>query len=1166
VKKIVYAVCVLCLVCCSCYRSEAQNTSNKGKDFWLGYGNHIQGYNSKTQQMAVYITSDVNTQGTIEIPGLNYSTSFTVTANAITTVPIPQAAYIPGGNGATGPNNNNGNGTYNLGIHITSVKDIVVYAHIYYLSVSGATLVLPTPTLGKDYISINYTQISNQPNCFSYFFIVAVEDNTEVDITPSADTQGSNTGQAGWLAGTTHHISLKKGEIYQVLGKQLSNVNGIATGGDLTGSVIHSVSTTSEPCKRIAVFSGSGKIGIGCLTGLPGSQFSSDNLYQQVYPTAAWGKKFVTTPLKSRSYDVFRIVKSDPTAVVTINGGQIPNSSFVANMYYDFISHTPNVVESDKPIQVVQYAVTQGRDLNCPSTYVEANGDPEMIYLNPVEQTLTNITMYSTDKFLIREHYVNIVILTKDVQGFKLDNVSRVSDFKTFSASLEYSYAQITVTSGTHTLTANGGFNAIAYGFGSAESYGYAAGANFKSLNIEAESKVSHQFVSSGCVNEVFNFRITLSYVTSKLSWNLGDGSAAIDVINPIADSTFQESGKTFYIYKLKQDISYNAVKDYTVEVTAQNTSGECGSTEVIDLAFTIFGPPIAKFSASAEVCSNVQTQFTDQSDGAGRTIASWKWDFGDSTSSILQNPKHTYSASGNYNVTLTITNGSSCGPVSFPQTIKILKLPVAGFLQQTVSCAPPVMRFTDTSTSADGTIIKWIWDYGDKTIETRTSATAFDHTYPSSGVYTVKLIVQTDKGCESDLLSRTINVSPSPLVDFVLPEVCLTDAFAQFIDQSTISDGSEALFSYLWAFGDQKTSTLKNPRHKYSAKGIYTVSLTITSNIGCSTTLTKAFTVNGAVPKADFVVQNVNNLCSNQQVTFINKSSVDFGSVTKLVWYFNSADLSDSLKDDDPVLDKVYTHLYPLSAINKSYTVRLQVYSGGLCANEKPMTITVQAVPQVLFTNLSPICQDQSPFQITQASEVHGFTGSGIFSGSGVSSMGLFSPSIAGVGTHTLTYVFTATNGCADSTTQQITIFSTPVVNAGRDIVILVGGQSRLNATATGNNLTYKWSPATGLDHDDIANPLATPSGDITYTLTVTSDQGCLAVDAIFVKVLKSPEIPNTFTPNSDGINDTWVIKYLSSYPGCTMNIFNRYGVKVYSSVGYPEAWDGKNKWERPA
>lgn len=1164
VKKILCAVCILYLLCCNYYLAKAQNTSNKGKDFWLGYGNHVNGYMGGGQRMALYITSDVNTQGKVEIPSINYSAAFTVTPNGITTVDIPQNAYIPGGSGATAPYGGNGNGKYDLGIHVSSEKDIVVYAHIYNANVSGATLVLPTPTLGKDYISINYTQVSNMPNSFSYFFVVAVEDNTEVEIIPSADTQGSNDGKPGWAAGTTHFITLKKGEIYQVLGKQLNtnSAPGTAIGNDLTGSRIRSVSTNAEACKRIAVFSGSGKIAIGsCITPFSGAG-SSDNLYQQVYPTAAWGRKFVTVPLKSRNYDVFRIVKSDPSAVVTLNGVQIPQNSFTGGVYYDFDSHTPNAIDSDKPIQVVQYAVTQNRAMNC-TTINEPYGDPEMIYLNPVEQTLTHITMYSSSKYDIRAHYVNVVMLKKDVQSFKLDNVSHAADFTSFSASPDYAIAQISVSSGTHTLSADAGFNAIAYGFGSAESYGYAAGANLKSLGIEVEGKgpAVNQIVSNGCVNQPLNLKVTLGYNTvTKLSWDPGNGLPLIDVLNPVADSTFQANGKNYYVYRLKQDIVYTIAKDYSIQVTAQNSSGECGSTEILQLDFSIYDPPVPKFQAPGEICSDEQVQFTDQSDGKGHAVTSWKWDFGDSTFSTLQNPKHTYSSPGKYTVTLTVTNATSCSPVGLSQTITVLSLPVAGFSQQTVSCSPPTVRFTSTSTAADGIITKWIWDFGDETGEERTGSAAFDHTFPASGTYTVRLTVQTDKGCVSNVLSRTINVSPSPLVDFVLPEVCLTDAFAQFTDKSSISDGSETVFTYLWDFGDQTTSALKNPRHKYSAQGVYNVSLTVTSDHGCTSTLTRQFTVNGAVPKADFTVQNINNLCSNQQVSFINKSTVDFGSITKLVWIFDPSDPGSKFTDDNPSPSKAYAHLYPASPVNRNYTVTMQAYSGGSCVDEKSQTIILQAVPGVVFTQLNPVCAEQSSFQITQAAEINGLAGSGSFSGPGVSPSGMFSPAKAGAGTHTITYTFTAANGCSDSATQQITVYPMPVVNAGRDTIILEGGQSKLHATATGNNLSYKWTPSAGLDRDDIPNPVATPTEDITYTLTVISGQGCSATDAIFVKVLKSPEIPNTFTPNGDGINDTWDIKYLSSYPGCTVNIFNRYGVKVYSSAGYSEAWDGKN------
>ena len=106
---------------------------------------------------------------------------------------------------------------------------------------------------------------------------------------------------------------------------------------------------------------------------------------------------------------------------------------------------------------------------------------------------------------------------------------------------------------------------------------------------------------------------------------------------------------------------------------------------------------------------------------------------------------------------------------------------------------------------------------------------------------------------------------------------------------------------------------------------------------------------------------------------------------------------------------------------------------------------------------------------------------------------------------------------------------------------------------------VTYQWSPPTGLDNATASFPNASPTSDITYTLTVTSPQGCSASDAVFVKVLKAPSVPNIFSPNGDGVHDRWVIPYLESYPGCTIDIVNRYGQPVFHSVGYATAWDGK-------
>jgi gliding motility-associated-like protein len=184
---------------------------------------------------------------------------------------------------------------------------------------------------------------------------------------------------------------------------------------------------------------------------------------------------------------------------------------------------------------------------------------------------------------------------------------------------------------------------------------------------------------------------------------------------------------------------------------------------------------------------------------------------------------------------------------------------------------------------------------------------------------------------------------------------------------------------------------------------------------------------------------------------------------------------------------------------------------------------------------------------------------GSGIFTGRGVLVNGNFDPSVAGAGPHSITYTYTATNTCSNSVNQTIFVDPTPVADAGPDKFVLEGGFITLTPVQVNNiPVTYEWTPANYLNNPSIANAQASPPTDFTYTLTVISDKGCRDDDQVFVTLLKSLVIPNIFSPNGDGIHARWVIGVLDTYPGCTVEVFNRYGQRIYYSVGYSNPWDG--------
>ena len=141
---------------------------------------------------------------------------------------------------------------------------------------------------------------------------------------------------------------------------------------------------------------------------------------------------------------------------------------------------------------------------------------------------------------------------------------------------------------------------------------------------------------------------------------------------------------------------------------------------------------------------------------------------------------------------------------------------------------------------------------------------------------------------------------------------------------------------------------------------------------------------------------------------------------------------------------------------------------------------------------------------------------------------------------------------------------FPPPDVDGGGDKTIEQGNSIALTATASGNISDITWSPSTGLDNNKILNPKASPTSTTLYTITVQTADGCVGTGTATVTVLENILIPNTFTPNGDGVNDTWDIKNLKDYPDCSVHIFDRWGTEVYGSRGYYNAWDGTLKGRR--
>lgn len=1126
---------VFCVAFLLCNRVCSQNISNEGTDFWTVFPTHVPS-GGALASLTVYITSKFDTEVTITCGA--YS-------SGLTTIPANTAVGIQINRNDSYIDLNDANKVLtNRGIHIVVTPGkpkVAAYAHIFAGHRSAASLILPFETLGQKYFSVNYTQnVGNNNNTqqgYNYLTVIAVEDNTVLLLKDKNNVSKT--------------ITLPKaGDIYEY-------TSGL---DDLTGVSVETDPSTSS-CKRFAAYSGTSNIAIGNCP-------SSDPLYQQIYPVSSLGKTYGIIPFINQSY-IYRAIAVDDDTKIFENGVLVATLN-KGNFYSSSRLSTPKYITGDKNFLLSQYMYSVG--CASPDGASAGLGDPDMVLLNPVEFNVNNITVFSATREEIGLRYLNVLIKTSKTATFKINGIVPNVTWTILSNNL--SYAQIPVTDVSLTLTADDGFNVIAYGYGNTESYAYSAGTNLASNNyltvVNSENQEEHQ---NGCVNTEMGFKINLTYKPDKITWTL-------DTETPITTTNEPEvkviNGQTFYIYSYPGHKKYTVTGEHKLNAFAHlpNNAVNCQSGDLeTNYIFSIYDLPTSSFEAEFSGCAKTDFSFTDKSISNSNEfqITDWHWDFGDGTKSIEQNPKHQYSSEGSYTVTLSVKAGSGCYSDVYIKTITVYPLPISKFSSTLNTCINTDYLVTDESTISSAKtinkVVKWNWDFGDNTIVDKADNSPFVHKYNAVGTYKIKLTTTSSNGCISDVFTKDVIVTNLPVADFTMPDVCLKDAFALFVNKTVDAEGANGPIKYEWNFGDALStsvnpniSTEKDGKHTYSNFGVYTVTLKITNANGCVNSQSKSFTVNGAVEKADFSVQNSNNLCSNSAVVINNLSKAFFGKITKI----------DIYKDFDRASGEFVTYNYPTNEDinliypafggndNTDFRIKLRAYSGTDCYEEVIKKITLKPVPILEFADIPAVCQNDGSVIINQAKETLGIFGSGSYSGDGIDAEGNFNPKSVQPGVHSITYTFTAANGCISVMKKDITVYQSPTADAGSTLYILAGGQITLPAVAEGKALTYKWTPSLGLNYDNILNPIAIPDKDTEYELVATTSEGCKVVTSYFVKVLQALVPPNSFTPNGDGVNDVWDVKYLDTYPNSTIEVFNRNGNKVFYSVGYKTPFDG--------
>jgi gliding motility-associated-like protein len=148
----------------------------------------------------------------------------------------------------------------------------------------------------------------------------------------------------------------------------------------------------------------------------------------------------------------------------------------------------------------------------------------------------------------------------------------------------------------------------------------------------------------------------------------------------------------------------------------------------------------------------------------------------------------------------------------------------------------------------------------------------------------------------------------------------------------------------------------------------------------------------------------------------------------------------------------------------------------------------------------------------------------------------------------------------CRDTAYVVINVDSRATVNAGPDKGILKGESTILNGTVNGANITYNWTPTSDMTDITSLTPKVSPPADIDYILSTTSNGACgIMSDTVHVFVYPDIYIPNAFTPNGDGRNDTWHIPALKAIPVFEISVFNRWGQLIYHTKNNNISWNGQ-------
>ncbi|MCO5280249.1 MAG: PKD domain-containing protein [Chitinophagales bacterium] len=1045
---------------------------------------------SPPDTLLVSMSSRIAATATVSIPLNGWTQTVNIPANTSVSVGIPKSLAMASGCGAKLPR----------GCRIQATEKISAYALNFQGFSADASLLIPTTTLGDKYYLNTYREnYSNSRQ--TQMLIVAAYPNSTIQITPTVATSCGNA------AGVPFQINLNQGEVYN-----------LESAGDLTGTYVQSIDN-GQGCKKFVLLSGNFCTAVG-------GQCCCDHLFDINFHNESWGKNYILPNLRTRNVTRFRVVAQQNGTQVSVNGGPVQNLN--AGQFYQFDLTANGSVTSNNPIAVMQLSMSGDAD--------GTSADPFMITLGPNEQTMKEITFNTLfNSGNSPTYYATIVTKTNSTGLLTLDGAP-VAGFTPVASNPAYSIASPNVAFGSHTLRSDSGFLAYIYEYASYESFGYSAGANLTNLFASFEY-ASSRHDSIFCPGDTVFFQGVGDPSILSYEWDFGDGDTSkrqnpkhvyttlgdftvnmiiqrqnscdkdtipgkVKILGPPVTNVPDDTiciGTSITVSVNSPDSIRWSTGDTTSSITLWPSATTSYSVYTKNVAcagmpdtFTVnIRDPKVDFTTSPQ-CFGNPIRFTPF---ASTSLQSFSWDYGDGNfesynSATLNYRDHTYTAPGNYSVTLAIQDSTGCKD-TIVKNVSVFPLLNQNFTVGNI-CLNGIASIVNNTTVVSGSVhSQWNWGDG-SAIDTSFSPT---HLYATTGSFDITYIAATDSGC-SDTLVRQIIVYDTAAVSFTANDTCLGNAI-QFVNTSSAPPGSTPL----WYFGDGTQSSDTSPVHSYTTAGIFNVTAIALTPFGCNDTVIQQVEV-FPNPIPNFVSDSV---CDGTTIQFVNSSSIASGTYTS-AWNFGDG-ANDISKDP--------SHLY---ASTGNYNVVLTLTSNYGCVDSAQKVALVSPNPTAAFT-LSDVCND-STLSATNTSSVSGGTINYVWKwGDGNSSTAVpATHNYNSSGTYTVTVTTTTNFGCADSTTQTATVilggnldFSAPTVC--NSTATNFTDQTVLKTGTTVQNYTWNFGDGNTATGASATNTYSTAGN---YNAKLVLDYGNNCFDSVIKQVTVEQNPTAAFTANT--------------------------------------------------